>query len=105
FSARHAPPPDLHSCPTRRSSDLDSWPRSRRALGEREKGSAGDFPKRLDPKSLEFRGVLELSRKMGNVWDGGGFGGIHWIHGEKEIEEHTSELQSLRHLVCRLLLE
>src|SRR5947199_5944096 len=24
---------------------------------------------------------------------------------EDEIEEHTSELQSLRHLVCRLLLE
>src|SRR5437899_10001734 len=25
--------------------------------------------------------------------------------GEKRSEEHTSELQSLRHLVCRLLLE
>src|SRR5438045_4793482 len=28
------------------------------------------------------------------------------VHGENErSEEHTSELQSLRHLVCRLLLE
>src|SRR5436853_3784900 len=27
------------------------------------------------------------------------------LHGENRSEEHTSELQSLRHLVCRLLLE
>src|ERR1035441_1118520 len=26
------------------------------------------------------------------------------VNGEKRSEEHTSELQSLRHLVCRLLL-
>src|SRR5437899_8019983 len=26
-------------------------------------------------------------------------------HGDERSEEHTSELQSLRHLVCRLLLE
>src|SRR5438045_7004561 len=27
------------------------------------------------------------------------------VHGRQRSEEHTSELQSLRHLVCRLLLE
>src|SRR5262245_64802319 len=27
------------------------------------------------------------------------------LHGRQRSEEHTSELQSLRHLVCRLLLE
>src|SRR5437899_5389536 len=27
------------------------------------------------------------------------------LHGRERSEEHTSELQSLRHLVCRLLLE
>src|SRR5436853_1038911 len=27
------------------------------------------------------------------------------LHRESRSEEHTSELQSLRHLVCRLLLE
>src|SRR5438045_7239404 len=27
------------------------------------------------------------------------------VHGDRRSEEHTSELQSLRHLVCRLLLE
>src|SRR5262245_63323426 len=30
------------------------------------------------------------------------FGGLRWM---ERSEEHTSELQSLRHLVCRLLLE
>src|SRR5258705_6385586 len=29
----------------------------------------------------------------------------HSSHSERRSEEHTSELQSLRHLVCRLLLE
>src|SRR5437899_7882534 len=28
-----------------------------------------------------------------------------WFHDDYRSEEHTSELQSLRHLVCRLLLE
>src|ERR1035441_1063125 len=31
--------------------------------------------------------------------------GGSFIMGDKRSEEHTSELQSLRHLVCRLLLE
>src|SRR5438045_1047923 len=30
---------------------------------------------------------------------------LHDLHGLERSEEHTSELQSLRHLVCRLLLE
>src|SRR5438045_7391342 len=35
-------------------------------------------------------------------------GPSEWTEAERELfrsEEHTSELQSLRHLVCRLLLE
>src|SRR5262245_65238471 len=31
--------------------------------------------------------------------------GAGWQSGKFRSEEHTSELQSLRHLVCRLLLE
>src|SRR5437899_8795507 len=31
--------------------------------------------------------------------------GSHWLRFRNRSEEHTSELQSLRHLVCRLLLE
>src|ERR1039458_10499826 len=34
-----------------------------------------------------------------------GRGGAGFPAGMKRSEEHTSELQSLRHLVCRLLLE
>src|SRR5947199_4739897 len=32
-------------------------------------------------------------------------GRVLWLFGDTRSEEHTSELQSLRHLVCRLLLE
>src|SRR5262247_1795930 len=38
--------------------------------------------------------------------DGRGVAGSRRLPGERgRSEEHTSELQSLRHLVCRLLLE
>src|ERR1035441_6345918 len=49
-----------------------------------------------------------------NLWPADRFDGDHvlshlermsHIHGNHRSEEHTSELQSLRHLVCRLLLE
>src|SRR5438876_1778373 len=31
--------------------------------------------------------------------------GVEWLYGHARSEEHTSELQSPVHLVCRLLLE
>src|SRR5437899_9567369 len=34
-----------------------------------------------------------------------GAGGLLQLPAQRRSEEHTSELQSLRHLVCRLLLE
>src|SRR5262245_25119682 len=40
----------------------------------------------------------------GTIKDGR-FDTRHWLLGRARSEEHTSELQSLRHLVCRLLLE
>src|SRR5437899_6390425 len=43
------------------------------------------------------------------VWGSGGWlaklGALDFAGGTVRSEEHTSELQSLRHLVCRLLLE
>src|SRR5205814_10324222 len=36
--------------------------------------------------------------------EGGEDGTVHFGVSENRSEEHTSELQSLRHLVCRLLL-
>src|SRR5262245_64723177 len=46
----------------------------------------GGVPDRRDPRRLA-PGLVRL------------------VDGERRSEEHTSELQSLRHLVCRLLLE
>src|SRR5260363_472754 len=64
-------PRDLHSFPTRRSSDLN------RALVDRAE-------RRL--KNLDFFKDVKITT-------------------EPRSEEHTSELQSPDHLVCRLLLE
>src|SRR5205814_6514890 len=71
----------FHSFPTRRSSDLDLLRRQRLALG----GHA-DFL---------VRAADALDQLAGGAQQ----------HGQGRSEEHTSELQSLRHLVCRLLLE
>src|SRR5687768_17920864 len=70
---------DLHSFPTRRSSDLAQ----RVALG----AVRGDEQLRVAPHD---DGDLAEGRRRG---DG------------TRSEEHTSELQSRLHLVCRLLLE
>src|SRR5439155_21359943 len=75
FFQRSPPPRDLHSFPTRRSSDLQ--------------GSVGGH---RVPRG--HRGARRHRHRLrGN-------------HGRADrSEEHTSELQSRGHLVCRLLLE
>src|SRR5947199_7396134 len=83
-------PRDLHSFPTRRSSDL-AMPRMRLqstgyGAGTREYKNFPNVLRVLVGES-EASGVDE----SGAVVD--------------RSEEHTSELQSLRHLVCRLMLE
>src|SRR5471030_1989289 len=56
----------------------------------------------LFPYTTLFRSDTEA--RNGSVgFDRGGGG--EWWSGVPRSEEHTSELQSLRHLVCRLLLE
>src|SRR5437899_6440057 len=70
---------DLHSFPTRRSSDLDA----RKAL--RARTTIG-----TDLVSV-LRGLFRFEADF-------------LEHLRLRSEEHTSELQSLRHLVCRLLL-
>src|SRR5207253_9601945 len=94
----------LHSFPTRRSSDLCSWDQSREIRGPgRAARSRPEFPPvprlsvlRRSPQSstpsvrpLVLLAVLPTRRPV--------------THGRSE--EHTSELQSRGHLVCRLLLE
>src|SRR5439155_26659528 len=87
---------DLHSFPTRRSSDL-AEPALRERLVHGQRDGAGrrvavavEVAEDLVPR--DFQGVA------GGVDDAD----IRIIN---RSEEHTSELQSRGHLVCRLLLE
>src|SRR5439155_14705740 len=85
--------PDLHSFPTRRSSDL-RWHLRRRPDGE----------SRCDAFRSHF---VPAGDRAGTEGDGRD---RHFpLHGQPAAdcrsEEHTSELQSRGHLVCRLLLE
>src|SRR5438045_5104442 len=96
---RAPPPPPSAPFPTRRSSDLD--PRRRLTLLEAVKRG-------FDYVDVELRsGFMDVMvEKVGE----GLIVSHHDIRGMPEdldvrSEEHTSELQSLRHLVCRLLLE
>src|SRR5262245_62748612 len=75
FFSRHCDPRDLHSFPTRRSSDL--LPPV--AAGRRCRRASGRSHVHPHARAQPAPG--------------------------RRSEEHTSELQSLRHLVCRLLLE
>src|SRR5437762_9838023 len=81
----HAPPRDLHSFPTRRSSDLalalvTLWAIAPSAQAP---APAGDGPQYVAGTNNLLRPDNVLRRS----------------------EEHTSELQSPMYLVCRLLLE
>src|SRR5687768_18584197 len=81
---------DLHSFPTRRSSDLDGGYTTNMPLYDVTGGKAwiafGYDGKPLDPEH-------------------GGPARLLVPHLYFRSEEHTSELQSRLHLVCRLLLE
>src|SRR5207253_4436398 len=91
--------PELHSFPTRRSSDLYTT----------QACSAFDYAHK--------RGIVHRDIKPGNIMvnkDGTvkvvDFGIARILEASKtqtgmRSEEHTSELQSRGHLVCRLLLE
>src|SRR5439155_20902697 len=75
----------LHSFPTRRSSDLGAsmtttW-------------SAPPDPGTRRPSAMQARGAPTM-----RAW-------WRWATAGRRSEEHTSELQSRGHLVCRLLLE
>src|SRR5205814_4781061 len=90
-------PRALHSFPTRRSSDLEQKapPRPPRL----PEPAATATPRPLAP---QFSADASTPPKASS---------LQTLRAEREphpltrSEEHTSELQSLRHLVCRLLLE
>src|SRR5262245_11278619 len=70
-------------------------------LLERRGGKADEAGERLAPVGVEADVVIEraIARRRG------GTGEVERAQPLRRSEEHTSELQSLRHLVCRLLLE
>src|SRR5205814_3733487 len=92
-------PRDLPSFPTRRSSDLAADPGVRaeavRVLHERRAHADGGHrtPHGAVRGRREGPGREPGDRRAGETLRA------------LRSEEHTSELQSLRHLVCRLLLE
>src|SRR2546425_6088781 len=90
-------PPRSTPFPTRRSSDLDQ-----EVVGLREDGFAD-----VDVSHDEAALVEELPREAVNVLSHGGHekGRLQPRAAVPRSEEHTSELQSLAYLVCRLLLE
>src|SRR5437899_9322162 len=85
FTARHRLVP---SFPTRRSSDLSEGART---VSSASSGSAVSRIARTGPTALPPEMALALPGPPS--------------FSLPRSEEHTSELQSLRHLVCRLLLE
>src|SRR5205814_9199105 len=100
FFSPSIPPPPLHSFPTRRSSDLDGVHRF-----HLEPGPAAP------PGRVRRREILDhhafvpgLHRRVEHRARVGG-ADLARDYVRPRSEEHTSELQSLRHLVCRLLLE
>src|SRR5438876_2701319 len=79
---------DLHSFPTRRSSDLSIWSARKGQLGH-PSSHPGPNMKRY---TISWR---RRSKRSASVA----------LPSALRSEEHTSELQSPVHLVCRLLLE
>src|SRR5438874_6244393 len=88
FFSEHGPHRDLHSFPTRRSSDLIRRFGSRCASGTDKK-----------------RATVSSSKPEARLFIACRTGGTTIISLHSRSEEHTSELQSRRDLVCRLLLE
>src|SRR5205814_9985499 len=91
--------PALHSFPTRRSSDLSLRTISRLDWKDFvESQSVTEQLLRQDPSGHYASMTLGTRDHYRHIVE-------HIGKRVKRSEEHTSELQSLRHLVCRLLLE
>src|SRR5690606_40247376 len=86
---------DLHSFPTRRSSDLETIDKVILAIEEEGASKIAEMLQDDDVRDAMARGVndaiVDFLRKP--------------VTDVLRSEEHTSELQSRENLVCRLLLE
>src|SRR5262245_13374361 len=71
-------------------------------LERRIRGGVHESPERLQPRGIKL-GWLASPARLGGDVTGGVIADEEGAHTtQTEPEEHTSELQSLRHLVCRL---
>src|SRR5205823_7711392 len=97
----HRPP---HSFPTRRSSDLPTV--SGRTIGA-EAALAVETPGQevIRPANRPIKSTGGLVIVRGNLAPEGAVIKVSGAARATRSEEHTSELQSLAYLVCRLLLE
>src|SRR5262249_56722693 len=102
----HKPDPrDLHSFPTRRSSDLLRPRRPRRALASSTPPTAAS-KQRSCPKATDSFTTTPMERPGRSYRSTRDMASMRARIGQPgaRSEEHTSELQSLTNLVCRLLL-
>src|SRR5207253_10315926 len=100
----HLDPPTLHSFPTRRSSDLD-LPAARRLEQLVVAGPVGARTPRAVGAGVAVHEV-RVHRSYRRLVETETARRRHaQVVVEDRSEEHTSELQSRGHLVCRLLLE
>src|SRR5207253_8994843 len=92
-----------HSFPTRRSSDLFSRPWSTPFTAPLRARPSPSTPARRTPARPRRAGSerSQPARATFMAVGGGRLGAAQ----DRRSEEHTSELQSRGHLVCRLLLE
>src|SRR5699024_12745597 len=91
-----APPRDLHSFPTRRSSDLRPWGRMLSIFRLRPPdGERYSLPAGRRKSTPSHQSSILISPRT--PW-------VDYLRPARS-EEHTSELQSRFDLVCRLLLE
>src|SRR5205814_9964070 len=95
---------DLPSFPTRRSSDLRITRVTLRDVAASMISAISGWTVGSPPESMSAS-IRPPSRSIAVSSDRRMCGSRAWRLTPGRSEEHTSELQSLRHLVCRLLLE
>src|SRR5205814_9418137 len=102
FTPAASPPAHLPPFPTRRSSDLSSASMTT-SCGRDRSTRCSTSPGSGTGTMVSPLPFTQCARKSGTVRPAGEKKSI--VGRVPRSEEHTSELQSLRHLVCRLLLE
>src|SRR5205814_6096361 len=100
FLYSYGPIRTLHSFPTRRSSDLFRADLEQSTPNERP---FMKFVSLTKPMAVPHQ-IHTYTELRQQIHDDLRIQHPEWIQPNRS-EEHTSELQSLRHLVCRLLLE